>query len=111
MKKLVITATALMFVLGMTVASQAQGTVEKGKTTQTQVQKVTNQETGKVEAPKALPAEANKVEPASIDKKLMGATGKKAKEEAGTDKQTAKEVKTSAVPVKKTGPETPKSVK
>jgi hypothetical protein len=116
MKKMFATATALMFVVGLTIAAQAQTAVDKSKTTPALVQKVATQETGKeaakAEVPKGVPAEAKKVEPTATGMKEASDIGKKAKETAGTaDKQTGKEVKTTAAPEKKAGLETPKTDK
>lgn len=108
MKKLFTTATALMFVLGLTVAAQAQGAVDKTKTTPAPVQKIAAQEAGKV----AAKAEAKKVEPAATGMKEATDKGQKAKETAATtDKQTGKDVTTPAIPEKKPGLETPKTDK
>lgn len=111
MKKLVTTATALMFALGLTAAAQAQTAVEKSKTAP--VQKVTTQETGKeaakAEAPKVAPAEVKKVEATATTAKQ---TAEKGKETAVvTDKQTGKEIKATANPEKKPGQEIPKTDK
>ena len=107
MKKIVVTATALMFALGLTVAAHAQGAAEKSKTTPAQVQKVTPpemaQQNVKAETPKLAPVEGKKIEPT--------VTGKKDKETAATNKTTAKEVKTTAVEGKKPVPEATKTGK
>ena len=110
MKKFVITATALLFALGLTVSAQAQSVAEKSKSTTAQVQKATVPDTApeaaKTEATKAAPAEPKKLEPAATGKKHLGSKGKKCKETAGSDNSTAKELKTTTVPGTKSGPET-----
>ena len=115
MKKIVVTATALMFVLGLTVAAHTQGAAEKSKTTPTQVQKVTTpemaQQNVKVETPKAAPVEGKKIEPTVTGKKDADVTGKKDKETAATNKTTAKEVQTMAGEGKKPVPEATKTGK
>jgi hypothetical protein len=113
MKKLFTTATAWMFVVGLTVAAQAQTAVDKSKTPPAPVQKVATQETGKeaakAEVPKSVPAEAKKVEATATTAKQ---TAEKGKETAVvTDKQTGKEIKATATPEKKPGQEIPKTDK
>ena len=118
MKKLITTATALMFALGLTVAGQAQTAAEKPKPTPAPVQKVTTGTTEtakdavKTEAPKVATTEAKKVEPTATGQKPEAEKGKKDKEAAvNTDKQTGKEVKAAAAQGKKPGLETPKTDK
>jgi hypothetical protein len=107
MKKIIVTATALMFALGLTVTAHAQGAAEKSKTSPAQVQKVTTQEMAqqkaKTETPKTAPAEGKKIEPT--------VTGKKDKEKAAAHKDTAKDVKTTAMEGKKPVPEATKTGK
>jgi hypothetical protein len=107
MKKLAITTMALVFALGLTISARAQGATEKTTTTIAQVQKATvpdaAPEAAKTEATKAA-AEAKKVEPAVNGKKHSGHKGKKDKHTASIDESTTKEVKTTAVPGKKTWP-------
>ena len=114
MKKIVVTATALMFALGLTVTAHAQGAAEKSKTAPAQVQKVTTQEiaqqSAKTETPKVAPVEGKKIEPTATGKKDSDVKGKK-DQETVANKNTTKEVKTTAVEGKKTGPETPKADK
>jgi hypothetical protein len=116
MKKLFATATALMFTLGLTVAAQAQSSVEKTKAPTAPVQKVTTgaqentKDTKVTETPKVAPTEAKQVESTTTGKKPETEKGKK--EAAGkVEQQTGKEVKNTADQGKKTGIETPKKDK
>jgi hypothetical protein len=115
MKKLITTATALMFALGLTVAAQAQTAAEKPKPTPAPVQKVTTgtpetaKDVVKTEAPKVAPTEAKKVEPIATGKKPEAEKGKEAA--GSTAKGTGKEVKTTPAQGKKHGLETPKTDK
>jgi len=118
MKKLFTTATAMMFVLGLTVAGQAQSGVEKPKNIPVPVQKVTTgapeavKDAAKPEPPKVTATEAQKADKTIPAKQLEVQQGKMDKPvAAGTDKKTGKEVKTTAVPDKKPGMETPKTDK
>ncbi len=110
MKKLITTATALMFALGLTVAGQAQTAAEKPKNDPVPVQKVTTatpeaaKDQAKPEAPKVTAAEAQKADKMAPAKKQEAQKGKKDKDAAAkVEKQTGKEVKTTAVPEKKPG--------
>lgn len=109
MKKVFLSATALMLALGLTVPAQAQVGAEKSKAATAQVQKSTAKETAteaaKTEVQKVAPAEAKKGDQPAAGKKLSGIEDKKDQETAAKDK-TTKEVKTTAIPGKKTSPET-----
>ncbi len=113
MKKLITTATALMFALGLTVAGQAQTATEKTKAPAAPVQKVTTgtpekaKDTAVTEAPKVAPAEAKKVEPAATGK----AEAEKGKKEATGKLETGKEMKTTAAKDKKPSLDDPKKDK
>jgi hypothetical protein len=118
MKKLITTATAMAFALGLTVAAQAQSTVEKPKNTPVPVQKVTTgtqetaKEVAKPEAAKVTATGAQKADKAMSAKKQETKEEKKDKDvTANLDKKTGKEVKTMAAPEKKSGTETPKADK
>jgi len=108
MKKVFLSATALMLALGLTGAAQAQVGAEKSKPATAQVQKTTATET----APEAAKTEAQKVAPTEAKKGEQPAAGKKFSGEVNKDQETAakdkttKEVKTTAIPGKKTSPET-----
>jgi hypothetical protein len=98
-----------MLALGLTVAAQAQVGTEQSKPATAQVQKATVPDTApgaaKTEATKATPAEAKKGEQPAAGKKPAGIEAKKDQQTATKDK-TTKEVKTTAIPGKKSGPET-----
>ena len=115
MKKFFVTATALMFALGLAVTAHAQGAVEKSKATPAQVQKVTTPEMAqpntKTETPKVNPVEGKKLEPTATAKKDADVKGNKDKETAANPKTTMKEVKGTAVEAKKPGPEASKTDK
>jgi hypothetical protein len=116
MKKLVATTTALLFTLGLTVAAQAQSSVEKTKAPAAPVQKVTTgaqekaKDTKVTEAPKVAPAEAKQVESTTAAKKPEIDKGKK-EAAAKVEPQAGKEVKNPVDQGKKTGLETPKTDK
>ena len=112
MKKVLTTATAIVFALGLTAAAQAAP--EKAKpaaapqATATQAQ--SDKQAAKPEAQKVMAAEAKQGEASTVGKKPEAEpTKKEGMAPAPTGKETGKEAK--PAPEKKTNPEAPKTDK